>query len=51
MAMLANNSNLKFHKPHCHRPLVKCPRGLKITPIIFLKTAELLQVKDVAHTH
>jgi len=51
MAMLANNSNLKFHKRHCHRPLVKCPRGPQITPIIFLKTAELMQVKYVSHTH
>jgi hypothetical protein len=54
MAVLANNSNLKFHKRHCSRPLVKCPRGPKIPPppppIIFLITAKLIQVKYVDHT-
>jgi len=40
MAMLANNYNLKFHKCHLSRPLVKCPRGPKITLHHFLDNSK-----------
>jgi hypothetical protein len=45
MEMLANNSNLKFHKRHCSRPLVKCPRGPKITPHHFLYNSKTYSSK------